>query len=638
MKFRKAVVLIIIISKLLSCSQDKSRAVEVLPPTLKKSLDSILAYSCDEVDAKRTLFFLDSLSTKYVGNDTTIAKPFLLYYKARCFRAESDINIAFTNAQRALSFFEKYKQYYKREYISVLGLMGVIKRRQAHVVEAEQFVVQALHEVENDSIFHRNTGNFYEIGYLYFTLANLQADNHQFELARRNSKKCIAYYLNSNLKNPQKLAKAYMNLGLQYQEYSNDSALYYIQKGLSFNNEKNDIIQVFGYELLGEFYNRSEQYDSSNKYLMKVYLSNAIPQIGSLGMYDIFMQNFDKLGDQKQSEFYYQKTKAEYLSRDSTSKRFNYLEVLNNLMDYAYKSKKYEDINLLLPYYKQESTSLFNEKKEKLIREFDAKYNVKLKSEKITKLESEKLLTIATLKIQKLFFGLVILLLVLGVVVYLFILNQKKYVVAKQKMELEQRLLLTQMNPHFMFNALSAIQKEIILGNNKLANTYLTKYANLTRLILDNSRRKRISLNDEIQLLTSYLELQKIRFKEKFVYHIGVDESLKKALVEIPPMLVQPFIENVLEHGFREIDYLGELYVEFKRNGRLLICTVKDNGAGTLRKADDFNKVSHSSDIVRERLDILGKETNVETSLKIIEGDNENLGYQVILTIPLYEL
>lgn len=270
------------------------------------------------------------------------------------------------------------------------------------------------------------------------------------------------------------------------------------------------------------------------------------------------------------------------------------------------------------------------------VRELEGRYNVTKKQNAINKLQIQLTFKDKIVKQQYIILVVVVLLIISGTLLLLLWVKRRKLESEKEHIELEQRLLLSQMNPHFMFNALSAIQKEVLLGNTKIANLYLTKYADLTRLILENSRQKFINIEDELSILEHYLSLQKIRYTDKFDYAIEYAPELKKSLVSIPPMLIQPFIENSLEHGFSSIKYKGFLKVSFQKQGSQLICTIDDNGK-VEKSAKQTVKVSHSTEIVKERLKLLSKETGVPSSLNIIKRESPDLGFHVAITIPLHD-
>jgi sensor histidine kinase YesM len=152
----------------------------------------------------------------------------------------------------------------------------------------------------------------------------------------------------------------------------------------------------------------------------------------------------------------------------------------------------------------------------------------------------------------------------------------------RQVTELELRTLQLQMNPHFVFNALNAVQSFILTRDSISANNYLSKFANLIRLFLDSSRSKYITLSDEIKLLSLYVEMEMLRFENKFDFHLNVSPDVNR-FVDIPTMILQPFIENAINHGLRYKETKGNLYIDFYNQGKYLVCKIQDDGVGRER-------------------------------------------------------
>ncbi len=221
--------------------------------------------------------------------------------------------------------------------------------------------------------------------------------------------------------------------------------------------------------------------------------------------------------------------------------------------------------------------------------------------------------------------------------------TQKKLQLEKEVVELEQKALRLQMNPHFIFNALNSIQSQIGTDNEQAARYYLAKFSHLMRQILDNSRNTSISLEEEINTLENYLLIEKFCNGDRFDYKITIDDTIEKDYVKIPPMLLQPFIENAIKHGLKYIDNKkGLIEVNFSEKNNLLECSVTDNGIGRV-KAEELNKVSketyHKSTallVTQERLDLLKEDENIR-SLEIIDlydTTGSAIGTKVIVRIP----
>lgn len=211
---------------------------------------------------------------------------------------------------------------------------------------------------------------------------------------------------------------------------------------------------------------------------------------------------------------------------------------------------------------------------------------------------------------------------------------------------LRMQALQAQMNPHFVFNALNAIQKYLTTNEQEAAMMYLSRFAKLTRTIFDHSREKKISLDKELDFLNLYLNLEKLRFKKKIDINLEVEQTLKTHIeeIKIPPLLIQPIIENSFKHGLMHKTSGGKLSIKFKRQDKFLICIIEDNGVGRA-KAKELNvwrsKEHQSSGLktTKERLSILNQATSPKEQLANVEVidlfDNHNLpkGTKVILKI-----
>jgi sensor histidine kinase YesM len=216
---------------------------------------------------------------------------------------------------------------------------------------------------------------------------------------------------------------------------------------------------------------------------------------------------------------------------------------------------------------------------------------------------------------------------------------------AKQKQaEIEMRALRAQMNPHFIFNSLNSINKYILKSDNTNASKYLTRFAKLIRLILDNSNSKEVALSDELDALKLYIEMESLRFANKFLYEITVAENVPADTLQVPPLIIQPYVENAIWHGLLHKESGGRLSVSIKEtDDHMLQCTIEDNGIGRERakelksKSATTNK-SLGMKLTEERISMLNQNTSLNASIQIIDLESntgEATGTKVILTIPV---
>lgn len=237
-----------------------------------------------------------------------------------------------------------------------------------------------------------------------------------------------------------------------------------------------------------------------------------------------------------------------------------------------------------------------------------------------------------------------IVLVVAAIVLLLYFFIKRREFDLKQKhrnIELQQRLFRLQMNPHFMYNSLLAIQNFIFLHDPREAGNYLSDFARLFRLILNNSQSEFIPVEKEVETLNLYLKLQLLRYPDKFTYDIYVDPKIDTELMTIPPMLAQPMIENALEHGLFYKEGKGNINIRFVHKGTELLFEVEDNGIGlTLAKEKAISKPGHKAsalDITRERIKVLGKRHGFFAVFEIKELKDENggvIGTKVMFALP----
>lgn len=210
------------------------------------------------------------------------------------------------------------------------------------------------------------------------------------------------------------------------------------------------------------------------------------------------------------------------------------------------------------------------------------------------------------------------------------------------RLSLERRLLRSQMDPHFIFNALGNIQSMILQKDTIPAVSYLNKFAKLTRQVLEQSRKETISLEEEINTLKNYIELQQLRLNNCFDYVIECDDAIETDIL-IPPLLIQPFVENAVEHGLKpqenNLRGLIEIYFKEDETEHNLICTIKDNGIGLAASRKLKINETHqslSTTITDERLAKMQKENpNAGFTVKERDPETDGQGCIVILNIPI---
>ncbi len=215
----------------------------------------------------------------------------------------------------------------------------------------------------------------------------------------------------------------------------------------------------------------------------------------------------------------------------------------------------------------------------------------------------------------------------------------------KKFAELELQALQSQMNPHFVFNALGAVQYFIQNNNARAADSFLAKFAKLMRMFLESSKNKYISLYAELEMLSLYCELEQMRYDKKFDFNISVGKTIDTHNRELPSILIQPFVENAINHGLFHKKEKGQLSIEFEEDhlGNLT-CSIKDDGVGRV-KADQIKQQtnrthkSRGMQIVRERLEVLQQvdEIKIAVTVEDLHPEREDKGTVVTIKIPELE-
>ncbi|MEL6846334.1 MAG: histidine kinase, partial [Bacteroidota bacterium] len=199
-----------------------------------------------------------------------------------------------------------------------------------------------------------------------------------------------------------------------------------------------------------------------------------------------------------------------------------------------------------------------------------------------------------------------------------------------QQLRSRLRALTAQMNPHFISNCLNAIEGLISSNQNHEASSYLTRFAKVSRMVLGFSQEESICLFDEIEMLTYYLQLEDLRLRSKLNYQIQVDQSLDPLETYIPPMMIQPFVENAIWHGIKPKESEGQINIQFLADDKdAIICIIEDDGIGReesrLLQSKSLNpQISYSTQIIEERINVL--EQQLGAGLRIIDLTDEN-GY-----------
>lgn len=271
------------------------------------------------------------------------------------------------------------------------------------------------------------------------------------------------------------------------------------------------------------------------------------------------------------------------------------------------------------------SDSVRNVEKTREVAELEKKYNQEKNEQKIKSLAQQKrfylMLTVAGL---------------LGLTALIFFIRQQSLKNKQRILETEQRLNRARMNPHFFFNALTSLQLYALEENDgKALATNISKFSHIMRETLESTYKEYVTIAQEKDFLEEYLGLQTIRNPQKFTYSIIISQEIDADEMIIPSMILQPFVENSIEHGFAGIDHAGLIQIKFEKTDRELEVSIIDNGKGLLSGPRDNNEhISRASQIIKDRIYLLNIKLKTKASFSI-DNNSAGKGVAVIIRLPL---
>jgi hypothetical protein len=360
-------------------------------------------------------------------------------------------------------------------------------------------------------------------------------------------------------------------------------------------------------QFIGETFLKDNKLEKAESYLLLALAENELH-----GLKSIKIQSTYKL----LSQLYFKKNELQ----KAIKYQFLYLEFLerNTILNSAAAVARMTEGNL-------------REERERLIEFQKESIEKKEKEEEIQRLQLSRQLFIG---------GIIIGLMIVGFIFYILRLRQEKLKQKQREIELSQSLLRTQMNPHFIFNAMSVIQSYIYSNDPDKSSQFLVNFSRLIRLILENSPKEFIPIELEIEILEKYLQAQKMRFENRFTYNINVEESLLNEGAMVPPMITQPFVENAIEHGQLHTIKGGHITITICEKEAMIQIQITDNGVGR-KGAQKTKKIkSHKSmaiNITKERIEIINFKYKKQGSIHMEDLDKtKQTGTIVTILLPLH--
>ncbi len=497
--------------------------------------------------------------------------------------------------------------------------LGVVYRRTDDNAVALEMHFKALKYSEelkdtfNIGVAINSIGNVnYNLGRYY---SSIEYFNRSYEIAKKGGN-TLGLAINTN-----NIGESYLKMQMP------DSALKYHNKSLQHNLQ------------IGSKLGESICYNSIGfAYIAKGNLNRA------LGYLKQSLTINEMLGDPMHIAVSLSRVGEVYLSMNELNEAFNYInrsfelskdigsrfqaeESARQLSRFYEAQKKYETA---MEYYKIATAykdTILNEKSNYHLDTYEVLFETEQQKEKISQLNQQTLKQRYIMQRQKMFNVIFGLLATIAVVVAFMLRKQHKLKIQYQNLKNQHKLLRTQMNPHFIFNALSAIQVYVLEHDLNKSTKFLTDFAKLMRQVLKLSQQDYISLKDEKEILTHYLDLQQLRFNTPFHYEIDISKVSSPSTTLIPPMLTQPFIENAVEHGIKTIQDEGIIKIIFKETDNQLEVSIEDNGIGITASKQQKSDKTHESMAIRitkERLEVIQKDSGKKSKLEIIDKNSLN--------------
>lgn len=387
-----------------------------------------------------------------------------------------------------------------------------------------------------------------------------------------------------------------------------------------------------------------------NREIANVYASNNDYQ-KAIDLNEKLVQDAKEISDPKMQIEQLQLLSNAYFAGDQSDKGVASLrEAYSVALKKGYTLDAKKSLELLADYYKKEEKPLvalrayesFLKQLEPLIESdsslVDAKY-FQVHERKIVQLEKDRALKDELIEKKNILNSVLIGSIVL-ISIFLGFMTKTFFSIKKKNKKIALQSLRREMNPHFIFNSLNSVNQFIAQNNELEANKYLSSYSKLMRTMMENSNKDFVPLSTELLQLTEYLDLEYMRFKDKFSYEINVDDDLDTDAVVVPNMLIQPQLENAIWHGLRYTESGGFLSLSITTEGKMLSIKIEDNGIG-LKKSKELKTVHQKSHNSRgltntyERISLLNNIYDTNISIQFIDKEGDQSGVIVILQCPL---
>lgn len=632
-------------------------------PYMPRLLPFFILLSCHLLNSGnlRAAQSVDSLKTKMSEQDgvdrlDTMLELIELY-------ASSEPDSAFKYGRKALRIAKKYDLDY--QVAKSLWLLGIGKRTIRDADSSGYFFEQALEIVKDEELradismgiggldyasskldaalesflsaatIFEKTGNRKRLGAAYSNIGMIMNANDSDEKALFYFRKSLSIYREYNLKNT--MLPTLVNMATLFQKNQDfDSAIFYAQECYNISEaESSSFGMAKSLAVLSESYTHSGEYEKGITLSIQgreLFESMGIPRL-AMNMRRLEAVALQKLRKYDEALLIAHEVEQQDYYSTELEKEHIYL-LLHDLYELRGNNRK------ALQYHHKYFVAyqdFIKHEKDALLTEMEVNFDTQEKERKLIELTQQNEIQAMRTSNFVTVSILVILSILLASLVLIFYYQRRLIKQKEQTATHKQQLLRSQMNPHFIFNALTSIRGFLFEKHDlKEAVGYLGKFAKLMRLVLEHSSREWVTLKEEIDALEIYMEIQKMRFNNGFNYTLSIDPTIDPDQIKVPPLLAQPFIENAIEHGFKNIPYEGKVEFSCKSEGDLIRFSIIDNGIGIDHVTTEKEHGSKALLIFKERIGILAKSLKMSLSfiIKDVGKSSSTTGTQIEYTLP----
>ncbi|WP_258100500.1 tetratricopeptide repeat-containing sensor histidine kinase [Marinoscillum pacificum] len=650
---------------LLIAVQSTAQVIDSLHETIKTAsaqdkvdilIELVFQYRNSDRDKADSLLEVANVSARELNYEKGIARVKIL--RGILFNDQGNYDKAIDQFQSALPFFESSKDSSNQE--AAYNNLGISYKRLGNLDSSNISYQQALRFVSDEFGKAR----------LLLNIGSNFISEGKLDSATQNHIEAIKVF--ERINHQAGLTIAYLNLGnIYYKQDAYDQAMKYYHQSLeNAIASGHKPVQSRNYLNIGSILSEKKQYDSALYYFKSATaLQEAMgDQTGLAASYRNIGEVTLELGDTDAAEEYFQKSLSLYektshkegiirankflanlyLDKQEFVKAKNYINrsidqareagmihELQRSLEFATKiyeaSGDYKFAYGLLAEEKTIGDSIFKQEKITQIDELQTQYETAKKDQEIQNLSQQSQIQALQISQRNTLLAVIVIAFLVLVLAGFIFYQRRKYKHQQAVSNIEQRALRLQMNPHFIFNALASIQNYILQSDTKESVKYLSKFGKLMRQILEHSRQEFISIEDEADMLTNYLQIQQLRFQNSFQFTIHIADELDAENVKIPPLFAQPLVENAIEHGLTGVEN-GLVEISFDKTKEGVLLSVSDNGRGMNKSVSTTNHKSMATKITLDRLGLFGQ--RFASNLKYSHPQKFESGTLATLILP----